>query len=63
MQKVSYENGHISLCYITRYTKTVIEFLEKQNQNQVMFWKNNISFETEFLEKSGKMEIKDHYQP
>ena len=32
-QKVSSENGHISLCYITNYTKTVIKFLEKQYQN------------------------------
>ena len=62
-QKVSSENGHISLCYITRYTKTVIEFLEKQYQNKVMFWKNNMLFETEFLEKSGKMEFQDNYQP
>ena len=32
-QKVSPENGHISLCYITRYTKLVIKFLEKHYQN------------------------------
>ena len=28
-QKVISENGHISLCYITKYTKKIIEFLEK----------------------------------
>ena len=28
-----------------------------------MFWKNNMLFEPEFLEKSGKMEFQDHYQP
>ena len=44
-------------------TKTLIEFLEKQYQNQVMFWKTNMLFEPEFLEKSGKMEFQDHYQP
>lgn len=61
-QKRSSENGYMSLCYKTRYTKIVIEFLGKQYQNEVMFWENNMLFEAEFLEKSGKTEFQDHYQ-
>ena len=28
-----------------------------------MFWKKNMLFKPEFLEKSGKMEFQDYYQP